>query len=192
VKVLENLKNRFNIYKWSLKYYFFNSFITFWPFYGMRNFYLKKILKISIGKETSVQMGCFFSGNKIKVGSNSVIGRDCHLDGRDAWIIIGDNVSISESTYIITMTHSINSPVFEAFSKPVYICDYSWIGTKCIIMPGVTAGKGSVLGAGAVVTKDVEPFAIVAGVPAKKIGERSQNLKYKLKYFPFFNSDLQY
>jgi len=60
-----------------------------------------------------------------------------------------------------------------------------WIGYQAIILPGVEIGEGSVVAAGAVVTKSVEPFTIVAGVPARKVGDRNRALRYQLKYQPF-------
>ena len=72
-------------------------------------------------------------------------------------------------------------PGFRAIAQPVIIEDYVFIGPRAIILPGVTLGKGAVVAAGAVVTKDVEPFSIVGGVPAKVIGEREpKELHYRL------------
>jgi maltose O-acetyltransferase len=73
-----------------------------------------------------------------------------------------------------------NDSNFCSVSERVIIEDYSWISCRTIILPGVRIGYGSVVCAGAVVTKNVEPYSIVAGVPAKKIGERIKNLDYTL------------
>lgn len=171
-------------------FYLYNGFFTNFPSYKFRTFYLRHILKIEIGKHTSIHMGCFFSGNKISIGDNTVVARKCYLDGRTGFIRIKNNVSIAPETYILSMTHQVNSPIFDTVSKDVTIDDYVWIGARVMILPGVNAGKGSVLGAGAVVTKNVEPYTIVAGSPAKKIGERSKELDYSLSYFPYFNGDI--
>lgn len=64
--------------------------------------------------------------------------------------------------------------------------DYVWIGARATIMPGVTIGRGAVIATGAVVTKDVPEMAIVAGIPARVIGQRRSALKYTLNYSPFF------
>jgi len=70
---------------------------------------------------------------------------------------------------------------------PVIIEDYAWVSSRTTLLPGVTIGKGAVVAAGAVVTKSVEPYTVVGGVPAKKIGERSKELNYKLSSsVPFF------
>jgi maltose O-acetyltransferase len=68
--------------------------------------------------------------------------------------------------------------------------DYAWIGVRAIVLPGVTLHEGCVVGAGSVVTKDFERYSIVAGVPAKKIGERNPDLQYDLEYRPLFNTDV--
>ena len=135
-------------------------------------------------------MGCFFAGSNIVIGSNNVIARKCYLDGRIGLIEIKNNVSIAPETIILSMSHLVNSPTFESKIGSVFIDDYVWIGVRAILMPGITAGKGSVIGAGSIVTKNVEPFDIVAGNPAKKIGERTRNLQYTLEYFPYFNTDI--
>jgi len=78
------------------------------------------------------------------------------------------------------MQHNVNDPDFRGESAPVIIGDYAWISCRTVLLPGVRIGEGAVVAAGAVVTKDVEPYAIVGGVPAKNIGERSQGLRYRL------------
>jgi acetyltransferase-like isoleucine patch superfamily enzyme len=184
-------RHRFKIFCEALKYYIYNKYLTNFPSYGIRLGYLRNILHIPIGKDSSVLMGCFFAGNNIVIGSNTVIARNCYFDGRAGLINIGSNVSIAPEAYIITMSHLVNSPDFDCFVKPVFIEDYVWIGARVMILPGVTASEGCVLAAASVVTKNVEPYTVVAGSPAKKIGERSKELKYKLNYFPLLDSDIQ-
>ena len=69
--------------------------------------------------------------------------------------------------------------------------DHCWIGVRAIILPGVTVGEGAIVAAGSVVAKDVAPYTIVGGNPAKVIGERTRDLNYKTRYFPFFDTDIQ-
>jgi len=175
----------------AFKYYFYNDFLTNFPSYKLRTSYLRHILKIQIGHDTSIHMGCFFTGNNIKIGSNTVIARNCYFDGRAELIDIRNNVSMAPEAYILTMSHSVSSPTFDTVVKPVLIEDFAWIGARVMILPGVVAGKGCVLAAASVVTKSVEPYVIVAGSPAKKIGDRTKDLDYNLRYFPFFNTDIQ-
>jgi maltose O-acetyltransferase len=76
--------------------------------------------------------------------------------------------------------HVANDINFCSVSEKVVVEDYAWISCRSIILPGVKIGYGAVVCAGAVVTKSVDPYTIVAGVPAKKIGEREKDLKYTL------------
>jgi len=115
--------------------------------------------------------------SKIEIGSHSVIGHNVMLDGRDG-IKIGENVNISSEVMIWTNQHNHNDPNFKIVGDVVIIEDFVWISARAIILPGIKISKGAVISAGAVVTKNVEPFAIMAGVPAKKIGERNQSLDY--------------
>jgi maltose O-acetyltransferase len=76
--------------------------------------------------------------------------------------------------------HVVNDSNFCSVSDGVVIEDYAWLSCRTVILPGVKIGFGAVVCAGAVVTKNIEPYSIVAGVPAKKIGERAKNLSYNL------------
>lgn len=168
-----------------LTHYLGNNIINILPFYTVRLFYYR-IIGIVIGKKTSIHMRVFMDGQNITIGSNSVVNRSCYLDGRGT-LLIGNNVSISPHVQIITVSHNMNSPYFDNVFTKVEIQDYAWIGTRAIILQGVTIGKGAVVGAGSVVTKDVDPFTFVAGVPALKIKERNCNLLYDPTWFPVFD-----
>lgn len=122
---------------------------------------------------------------KFKMGKNSVINYKCRLDNRSG-ITIGNSVSISSEVCILTADHDLQSFDFKGRNRPVIIEDYVFIGTRAIILPGVTLGKGSAVAAGAIVTKTVPPFTIVAGVPAKPIGSRPTDLHYQIKYRRLF------
>ena len=81
---------------------------------------------------------------------------------------------------IWTLHHEKNSPQFEAIGKKVVIDDYAWICARAIILPGIKIGKGAIVGAGCVVSKNVDDYEIVAGNPQRIIGYRSKDLSYKL------------
>ncbi|NCB55040.1 MAG: acyltransferase [Epsilonproteobacteria bacterium] len=173
-----------------LKYYLANHLFMNYTPYVIRHFYLKKICKIKIGYDSSIAMNCFVSGPFIEIGSNTVINRSTYLDGRVP-LKIGNNVNISHQALIQTLTHDSQSSHFICQCKPVVISDHVWIGTRAIILPGVTIGEGAIVAAGSVVTKDVEPYTIVGGNPAKFLKKRDCTIKYKSRYFPFFDTDIQ-
>jgi maltose O-acetyltransferase len=117
------------------------------------------------------------------------VNRNCYLDGR-VGLNIGNRVSISPESYLLSLTHDVQSGQFSTLPGAVTIKDYSWLGVRCIILPGVTLEEGTVVGAGAVVNRSTEGYSIVAGVPAKKIGQRKGGLDYSPTYFPLFNTDV--
>lgn len=136
---------------------------------------------MKIGKSSRIHIGArFFYPSNIKIGEGTIIGDNAFLDGRDK-LIIGNHVDIASGVMILNSEHDINSEDFHATQAPIKIGDYVFIGARAIILPGVTIGKGAVIAAGAVVTKDVADFAIVGGVPAEVIGERKlKDPHYKL------------
>ena len=174
----------------ALLYYIANHYVANIPSFRVRHWYLRKVLHFSIGKNSSVHMGVFVTGRNIKLGDNVVINRSVYLDGRIG-VEIYNNVSISPGVYVLSMEHDPNSPVFATRGGVVVIEDHVWIGARALILPGVRIGEGAVIGAGAVITRDVLPYKIVAGVPAKVIGERDCKIDYKCTYFPWFDTDIQ-
>ena len=173
----------------ALSYYCYNSFISHVPVYSIRHWYLRKVLGIAIGAHSSIHMGCFITGRDIQIGQDTVINRNSYLDGRGG-LSIGSFVAISPESYILSLGHDPHSPSFDTIAGRVIIEDYAWLGARAMLLPGIKLGKGCVIGAGAVVTKDVAQFAIVAGVPAVVIGERNRQLDYSPRYAPYFNTDV--
>ena len=111
---------------------------------------------------------------KVSIMSGSFMGDRVWLYAM-ASIEIGNDVCISESVSILTGTHDVTSVNFNLVTKPIKVCDKVWIATGAMILPGVTIGEGAVIAAGAVVTKDVEPWTVVGGNPAKFIKKRVLN-----------------
>lgn len=134
-----------------------------------------------MGKGSTIHMWAnFFDPMRIEIGEDSIIGDHCFLDGRDS-LKIGSHVDIASQVLIYNSEHDLNDENFKATTAPVEIGDFVFIGPRAIILPGVKIGKGAVVAAGAVVTKNVDAFKIVGGVPAKEIGERAlKDPKYKL------------
>lgn len=170
--------------------YLANNLVMRIPSYRIRHAFFRRLCRIKIGKRSSIHMGCFLTGCNIAIGDNTVINRQCYLDGR-IQLTIGNNVSISVQTMILTLTHDPQSPTFGCLPKPVTIEDRAWIGARAMILPGVRIGEGAIVGAGAVVSKDVEPYTIVVGNPARVVKTRERNLTYQLGYFPYYDTDIQ-
>lgn len=177
-------KARHVIYAFYL--YLINRFVAYVPFHNFRNLFYRGLFK-KIGKQNSFLMGfeVRLPGN-IEIGDNNVFNKYVFLDGRGGKIIIGNNVDIAQETNIWTLDHNVNSDDHATIGKITIIEDHVWIGSRCTILPGVTIGKGAVIGSCALVTSDVPPMTIVGGVPAKVIGKRTSELKYKLYYRPWF------
>jgi acetyltransferase-like isoleucine patch superfamily enzyme len=152
--------------------YTYNWWVGKIPSRRFREIYLKTWLG-RWGDGCGVQMGCrFLNGRKIFLGERNVINFGSLLDGRKFSIKIGKNVSIGPEATILTLGHDPRSATFEDRGGDVVIGDRVWIGYRAIVLPGVSIGEGAVIGAGAVVTKNVEPFTIMVGNPARKVGDR--------------------
>jgi maltose O-acetyltransferase len=134
-----------------------------------------KRLFLKCGKNINIEHGARFAPFAITIGDNSGIAENCLIRRS---VTIGNYVMIGPETLIITQNHihsDITSPIGLQGNenvKPVVICDDVWIGARVIILPGRKIGKGAIVGAGAVVTRDVPDYAIVGGNPAKVIKMR--------------------
>jgi len=134
---------------------------------------------IKIPEDSIIYWRCrFCNPSGIHIGHNTIISNDAFLDGR-CGITIGNNVLIGAEVRIYTMKHDIESPSFEAVGNLVSIQDWAYIANRVTIFEGVTIGEGAVVCTGAIVVKDVEPWTMVGGVPAKFIKNRPVS-KYTL------------
>ncbi|NLP45444.1 MAG: acetyltransferase [Epulopiscium sp.] len=127
-------------------------------------------------KTCNIEHGAFFgSGKNITIGERSGLGLNCRVQGP---LTIGNHVMMGPDVLIYTRNHETKDthiPMMDqgdGDTKAVVIEDDVWLGARVIILPGVTIGKGSIIGAGAVVTKDVEPYSVMGGNPAKVIKKR--------------------
>jgi acetyltransferase-like isoleucine patch superfamily enzyme len=165
--------------------YCYNSGLGCLPSRTVRHTFLRGWLG-GFGRGSGVQMGCrFLNGRKVFLGERNVINFGCLLDGRKFSIRTGSDFSMGPEATILTLGHDPQSPDFADKGGDVIIGNHVWIAYRAIVLPGITIGDGAVIAAGAVVTHDVEAFTIVAGVPAKKVGERNRDLRYQLGYQPF-------
>jgi len=145
--------------------------VGFIPLHFVRRFFYQ-LSGIKIPFSSTIHLGAnFFKPSGISIGKNTIIGYGTFLDGRGK-LSIGSHVDIASQVLIYTDEHDINSPTFGNSFAPVTIKDYVFIGPRVIILPGVTVGRGAVIAAGAVLTKNIPDFEVWGGVPAQKISER--------------------
>lgn len=160
-------------------------FFMWLPSLRLRRLYLSLFLK-KMGKNN------YFARNvdirnpqDICVGNNNVFNKHCVLDGRGG-LEIGNNVDIAQDVMIWTAQHDKDDDAHRTVMKRVIIEDHVWIASRAIILPGVSLLKGCVVGAGAIVTKDVNSLDVVAGIPASVITKRNNKLTYTLNFHPLF------
>jgi maltose O-acetyltransferase len=112
-----------------------------------------------------------------RIGMNSFIGRvEVYLH---AEVEIGSNVCINDGVKLMTGSHDVREPDWKMFGRPIRIQDYAWVATGAVILPGVTIGRGAVVGAYSVVTKDVPDYAVATGNPARfRENIRCRELRY--------------
>lgn len=171
--------NRFKSISLEMSVYFLHLIGCFPSHTVRRFFYIMSGVKIGKGSTIHTKAN-FYDPRNVTIGEDSIVGEGAVLDGR-AKLIIGDHVDMASEVMVYNSQHDINDDNFSAINRDVVIEDYVFVGPRSIILPGVKIGRGAIVAAGAVVTKDVPPYAIVAGVPAKVIGERKlKTLKYKL------------
>ncbi|MDT3401763.1 acyltransferase [Mucilaginibacter terrae] len=161
--------------------YIFREWLMYLPSRKLRTFFIRKICR-NVGNDVFFCMKIDFKGdgNNLSIGASSFINKNVILDARFGKIQIGSNVDIGQDTHIWTTEHDPNDDLHSVKGGDVTIEDHVWISTRVTLLPGITIGKGAVVACGSIVTKDVAPLAIVAGVPAKVIGQRTNQLKYDL------------
>jgi len=133
-------------------------------------YFCAKLMLDEIGLNVNIEKGALFS-TRVRIGNNLGIGVNADIKGK---VIIGSDVMMGPDCLIHTQNHAFGSldlPMNQQGHQEevVVIEDDVWIGSRVIILPGVNIGKGSIIGAGAVVTKNIEPYSIVGGNPAKLI-----------------------
>ncbi|MEK8023353.1 MAG: acyltransferase, partial [Candidatus Hydrogenedentota bacterium] len=143
----------------------------------------KHIETFEIGNNVFIGAQAYIQGRfdgKTVIGDKTWLGPQSYFDARN--LVIEDHVGWGPGAKVLGSEHTgepADRPIIETdlVIKPVRIGAWTDIGTNAVILPGVTIGKGAIVGAGAVVTKDVEPFTIVAGVPAKFLRKRESTEK---------------
>ncbi|WP_153914618.1 acyltransferase [Shewanella sp. TC10] len=139
------------------------------------NLFAERGRDIHIGNQCMIAADVFLHG-PIKMGNEVAINHGCSFDGGRVGITIGDRTRIANNVTIYAFNHgmSVDSPIYQqaVTAKGITIGEDVWIGAQAGIVDGVNIGHQAVVGMGSIVTKDVPDFAIVAGNPAKIIGDR--------------------
>ena len=166
--------------------FLFNVLYNVIPFFSLKKLFLV-FFRIKIGKDSYIHVPVkFFSLRNLQIGDNTTVNPHCYLDARTG-IRIGNNVNIANNTRIYTLGHDINSSDLRLVGSAVEIDDDAFIFSNVLILPGVKIGKGAVVYAGSVVVKDVEPYTVVGGNPAKFIKNRERLTFEKTNFYYWFS-----
>jgi len=123
----------------------------------------------------------------VRIGARTRVNMNINFidDFRPGLISIEDKVSVAPFVSFVASSHPNDSELYSTYGisdcAPIRVKSGAWLGVGCVVLPGVTVGRESIIGANAVVTRDVEDFAIMAGVPAKKIGDVRERRREKSK-----------
>lgn len=175
-----NLKKIIRSYKIGVEWWFTNCVICNFPSIHVRRWYLQ-VVGLNMCRDVRIYEGFHIRHPKgISIENGVSIGPHVLLDGRKG-LHIGKNTVIAYEAIIWTLNHDYNDTNFCCKGAPVSIGAYAWICSRAIILPGVNIGEGAIVASGAIVTKDVLPYTIVAGIPARIIGKRKKQ-KYIYGY----------
>jgi putative colanic acid biosynthesis acetyltransferase WcaF len=157
----------------------FNLIVTQLPGHWLRQLWLRG-LGVRIGEGSMIFRGVtVFGADGLRLGCRVQIGFRVVLDARGG-ITIGDDVNISSDSQLLTAKHDVHSADFERQVDAIVLESHSWVATRALVLAGVTLHPGAIVAAGSVATRDVAANTIVAGIPAKPIGERRSDLTYRL------------
>ena len=173
-KYKNNWYNPGSIFK-RVNWYFVNMlfFKTLFPFPSSFKSKLLRLFGAKIGKNVvfkpniNIKYPWF-----LEIGDNCWIGEEVWIDNL-AFVKLGDNIVLSQGTYLLTGSHNYKKETFDLIVKEIILEDGVWIGAKAIVTPGVRCKTHSVLSVGSVATKDLEPFGVYQGNPATLKRKRS-------------------
>lgn len=143
----------------------------------LRTEYLRRRKAAAFGPGSSVSRGCrILRPESLRIGAGVRVARDVTMDARGG-LVLDDHALVGFESVLLTYTHNadrIGVPIQDQgfWSAPVTIGPRAWLGMRVMVLPGVTVGEDAIVASGAVVTRDVPPRTVVAGVPAEVLRER--------------------
>jgi len=180
-KILGPIRSYLRKCQTGLQWWWLNCVVCYLPSVHLRRYFLR-LAGANLPKNVRFFEGVHVRNPKgVTLGEGCSIGTRVLLDGREG-LTAGKSVVFGYECIIWTLNHDYNDVNFVTKGGPVTIGDYAWICSRSIVLPGIKIGEGAVVASGAIVTKDVPPYAIVAGIPAKIVGEREKkpyNYGYK-------------
>lgn len=169
----KKLKNKLKSLRPGLEWWYTNCFLYNFPSKRFRNWCLRK-MGMKMSQDVRIYSGFHIRHPRgITIEDGVSVGSNVLLDGRRG-LLIKKSAVIGYGAIVWTLNHDYNDLNFIAKGAPVEIGERAWVCSHSIILPGITIGEGAVVASGAIVTKDVPPYAIVAGIPAKQIGTRDK------------------
>lgn len=178
------LLGRAKLLVWEIVLFLTNHVVNHIPSHALRLWFYRRAWGWQIGRDTSIHMGLELLGRRglVRIGDNTVVGRHMYIAGAGlAELRIGSNVLIAPHVHFALGHHD---PVtMRNICTETGVGDNAIIYLRATILPGVHIGEGAIVGAAAVVSGDVAPYTIVSGNPARAIGERPREIKYKARWF---------
>jgi len=141
------------------------------PLHAWRRFLLRAF-GAKIGKRTRIYGSArIWYPPNLEMGDYSVLGWkvNCYSQGK---IVLEDFANVAQYVHLVTGTHNFDDPSFQLYTKPIRICRHAWVASDAFVGPGVVVGEGAVLGARGVAFKNLEPWTVYAGNPAKPLRAR--------------------
>lgn len=172
-----------------LRGWILNRIVAYIPVAAVRLAYYRHVCGIQIGPGSSVWMGAQFTGEAL---DQIRIGARCSIAYDSFWvagvpIVIADDVVTGHRVEFYTSDHDPDDPAFTRRDAPIVVEEHAWIGSRAIVLKGVTIGRGAVVAAGAVVTRSVAPYTIVAGNPARPVRPRgTTEITHRVRGVPPF------
>ena len=144
--------------------------------FGWRSFLLR-LFGAKVGRETHIyNSATIYMPWNFEIGDQSSVGEHAYIYNLGP-ITIGNRTTISQRAHLCAGTHDFTDPALPLLKPPIVVKDQAWVCTDAFVGPGVTVGEGAIVGARAVVMKDVEPWDIVAGNPVRVVRKRIMKVR---------------